>query len=344
MRRRSVFLLPGMIAAMLLVCAGGFFACAGSFTTASCEGKQVYPGSDLAAIARDNPQGTTFCLHDGLYEPSAMVVPKQGQRYSGIYSDGSKPIVDGRDRLPRVFDIPPEAPGVALEGITITGSTGGDDCEPGCGSGVKVRAIDTTMTDVRLTGNPNQGAAVQSYASLTFLDGEVDNNGSYSFTLMDRDDGKEPSASAGIKSIGKLTVRRSHFHHNYWNQIWCDELAGPLVVTGSTVEDGGKTGIQFETCHGPSVIRGNTVQRNGNLGEDVSSRRGGILLLAPRGIEVADNTVSRNQENGILVKKNYRQEISRVSVHHNTLRYNTLLGCSLGGVRCEANVTERRTR
>jgi hypothetical protein len=82
------------------------------------------------------------------------------------------------------------------------------------------------------------------------------------------------------------------------------------------------------------------VFRNGYLKEDIPKGRGGILLLTAQGVEVANNIVRGNRGHGIHAKYGDRQRISRVRIHHNSLRNDTLKGCQqLAGVLCWANRT-----
>ena len=76
---------------------------------------------------------------------------------------------------------------------------------------------------------------------------------------------------------------------------------------------------------------------NGYLKEDISAGWGGIVLVAAQGVEVADNSVTGNRGHGIHAKTGDRQRTSRVRIHHNTLRNDTLKGCKLTGVVCRAN-------
>ena len=127
-------------------------------------------------------------------------------------------------------------------------------------------------------------------------------------------------------------------HHNYWHGIWCDGFAGSIVISGNEVHHNGKSGIRYEICKGPdSKITNNRVFGNGYLKEDISEGRGGIVLVSAQGVEVADNIVRGNRGHGIHAKYGDRQRTSRVRIHHNTLRNDTLRGCQLDGVVCRAN-------
>jgi hypothetical protein len=61
------------------------------------------------------------------------------------------------------------------------------------------------------------------------------------------------------------------------------------------------------------------------------------VLVSAQGLEVADNIVKGNRGPGIQAKSSDRQKTSGVRIHHNTLRNDTLKGCKLAGVVCQAN-------
>jgi hypothetical protein len=84
-------------------------------------------------------------------------------------------------------------------------------------------------------------------------------------------------------------------------------------------------------------ITTNHVFGNCYLKEDVSEGRGGYEQFASQGVEVANNIVRGNRGPGIQAKSGDRQRTSRVMIHHNTLRNDTLKGCKLAGVVCRAN-------
>ncbi len=65
--------------------------------------------------------------------------------------------------------------------------------------------------------------------------------------------------------------------------------------------------------------------------------RGGILLATAQDVEVANNIVGGNRGHGIHAKYGDRQKITRVRIHHNSFRKDTLKGCKLSGVLCWAN-------
>jgi hypothetical protein len=94
----------------------------------------------------------------------------------------------------------------------------------------------------------------------------------------------------------------------------------------------------WTSCRGPtSKISNNCVFGNGYLRKDISEGLGGYEQYAFQGVEVANNIVRGNRGPGIRAKTGDRQRTSGVSIHHNSLRNDTLKGCKLAGVVCWAN-------
>ena len=100
----------------------------------------------------------------------------------------------------------------------------------------------------------------------------------------------------------------------------------------------GLTEDTLTSCRGAtSKIINNRVFANGYLKKDIREGRGSIVFVSAQDVEVADNFVEGNRGDGIQAKTGDRQRTSRVSIHHNSLRNDTLKGCKLAGVVCWAN-------
>jgi parallel beta-helix repeat protein len=221
---------------------------------------------------------------------------------------------------------------VTISGLSISGTGGGEWCEPECGGAIKKDGWNLHVINVRLHHNPNQGIGNPGPGFL-LKNSEIDHNGSASFT-----DGSTSSA-AGIKiTRGPATFRNNEVHHNYWHGIWCDGFAESIVISGNVVHHNGKSGIRYEICRGPtSKITNNRVFANGHGKKDIGKGRGGIVLVAAQGVEVAENIVKGNRGPGIQAKRGDRQRTSGVRIHHNSFRNDTLKGCQFAGVVCRAN-------
>jgi len=288
------------------------------------------PGEDLARVAANCPPSTTFTIKDGTYKLSRAVNANSGDTFKGVYSDKTRPKIDANGAQ-MAFNVG-DTKGVTISSLSISGTKGGEWCEPECGSAIKKDGWNLHVINVRLHHNLNQGIGNPGPGFL-LKNSEIDHNGSASFT-----DGSTSSA-AGVKiTRGPATFRNNQIHHNYWHGTWCDGFAGSVVISSNVVHHNGKSGIRYETCRGPSSkITNNRVFANGYLKKDIRKGRGGIVLVAAQDVEVADNYIRGNRGPGIQAKHGDRQRTFRVWIHHNTLRNDTLKGCKLPGVVCRAN-------
>jgi hypothetical protein len=307
-------------------------------TAASCA-PTITPGESINRVAASCPGGTTFTIKDGAYKLTGSINADSRDTYKGIYSDGSRPTINANGA--EAAFLVGGTNGVNISGLDVTGAKGGDYCEPACGSAIKGDGTNMHVSNVRLHHNVNQGIGNPGHGFL-LENSEIDHNGSYSFTILDRNNGKEPSSSAGIKVLeGSATFRNNRIHDNYWIGIWCDERGGPLVATGNNIYNNGKVGIQYETCTGSSTrssaITNNTITHNGYMNANTPTPKAGILGQDPQSLEVAHNTIADHPQYGIHVVKSTRQQIFGVKIHDNRLRNDTVQGCGLSGVLCFAN-------
>jgi hypothetical protein len=287
------------------------------------------PGEDLARAAAHCPPSTTFTIKDGTYKLSRAVIANSEDAFKGVYSDGTRPKIDANGAL-MAFNVG-DTKGVTISGLSISGTGGGEWCEPECGGAIKKDGWNLHVINVRLHHNPNQAISNPGPGFL-LKNSEIDHNGSASFT------NGGTSSAAGVKiTRGPATFRNNQVHHNYWHGIWCDGFAESIEISGNAVHHNGKSSIRYEICRGPSKITNNRVFANGYVKKDTSDGRGGIVLVSAQGVEVADNIVKGNRGPGIYAKSGDRQRTSRVMIHHNTLRNDTVKGCKLAGVVCRAN-------
>ena len=261
-----------ILASMVVVNIGAPAASAGTCDTT------LTPGEDLTRAAANCAGSTVFTIKDGSYKLSGPIDVNSGDTFKGVYFDGTRPIINANGAH-SAFSVV-RTNGVTISGLNITGAKGGDYCEPGCGSGIKGRGTNLHVANVRIHHNPNQGIGNPGDGFL-LENSEIDHNGSYSFTIMDRNNGKEPSSAAGIKTLNSGTFRNNNIHDNYWIGIWCDEVGGPTVATGNRIYNNGKAGIQLETCVG-GAVKNNSVIHNGHLNADVPTTRAGIHLQEAR--------------------------------------------------------------
>ena len=288
------------------------------------------PGENLGRVAANCPPSTTFTIKDGTYKLSGAVNANSGDTFKGVYSDRTRPKIVANGAL-MAFNVG-DTNRVTISGLSISGTGGGEWCEPECGGAIKKDGRNLHVINVRLHHNPNQGLSNPGPGFL-LKNSEIDHNGSASFT------NDSVSSTAGVKiTRGPATFRNNEVHHNYWHGIWCDGFAESIVISGNAVHHNGKSGIRYEICKGPgSKITNNRVFGNGYTKKETSEGRGGIVLVGAQGVEVADNSVTGNRWPGIHAKSSDRQRTSGVRIHHNTLGNDTLRGCKLTGVVCRAN-------
>ena len=192
-----------------------------------------------------------------------MGIPSRGST-----PDGTRPKIDANG-AEMAFNVG-DTKRVTIRGLSISGSEGGDWCEPACGGAIKKDGRNLHVVNVRLHHNPNQGISNPGPGFL-LKNSKIDHNGSASFT-----EGGTSSA-AGVKiTKGSSTFRNNEVHHNYWHGIWCDEYAGSIEISGNVVHHNGKSGIRYEICRGPgSKITNNRVFANGHFKKDIGKGRGG---------------------------------------------------------------------
>jgi parallel beta-helix repeat protein len=298
----------------------------------------ITPGEDLAKAAADCPPSTTFIIKDGAYKLTGPIDADSGDTFKGTHSDGSLPTINAQ-RAEIAFDVS-GTNRVTIRSLSISGAGGGDKCAPACGGAIKGDGTKLHVLNARLHHNANQGIGNPGDGFI-LKNSEIDHNGSYRFTSLDSSSSKDTSSSAGVKIAGNsATLTNNRVHHNYWHGIWCDLKGGPIVVTGNRVHNNGKSGIKYEICKGPgSKIAHNSVVHNGYLKKGSSDLEGraGILLQTAQSVEVANNTVQDNRGHGIYAKDSNRGKTFGVSIHHNSMRNDSVGGCQISGVKCEAN-------
>jgi hypothetical protein len=295
---------------------------------AGCEGVQVYPLDELTRTATAHPAGTTFCINDGNYSVASNVVVQDGDIFTGVYSDGSRPQIKGTG-AEHIF-YTEGADGSTIRNVAIKGAVGGDYCEPNCGRGIGGGGSNTLIENVRAYANANQGAGSLGPGAVV-RDSRFDHNGNASFS-----DPVGPRSSAGLKTTSSIKVYNSEFTDNYWNGFWCDVECQATEVHDSVLSRNGKAGLHYEISSGPAVFEGNTIQGNGTLAE--ANRHTGLIISSSANVDAYGNIFGKNVEYGVEIIDDSRPPImSNVSVHGNIMNGDLLAGCSRLGVSCYEN-------
>jgi hypothetical protein len=302
---------------------------------ASCSGKAIHSGDNIASLINNGASGTTFCIAPGTYRPSATLRPKDNVTLvgTGLSRDG---VLITTGKLELIINAS-GVQGLVLRNLAISGAI--NRCpRRNCGAtgdgvhgGTNVRA-----TNVHVYGNGRSGFS--STIGLTITGSRLDHNGAVKYGDMD-------GVSAGVKSSAPLTVTNSVVDHNYGNGIWCDMQCGALTVKGNTVTYNLSTGIHDEISQGPAVIANNTVKYNNAANE---AGHGGIGIIDSKNVAVYGNTVDANKGSGISAREDKRAncgppsyvcgfQLNNVSIHNNFLHGDVLAGCSTYGVKCYSN-------
>jgi hypothetical protein len=296
---------------------------------ATCSGERVYPSQDLAAVAREHPAGTTFCITDSTssYEVNNRIVVEDEDRFVGVYSDGTRVGVETTN-ADHVF-YTRGADNAFISGLRIQGAVHDNWCEPECGRGIGGGGKNLTVEDVRATYNENQGIGGTG-PGLMVRDSEFDHNGSQDAAM----DGGKVSA-AGIKSVNSMRVHNSYFHDNYLTGVWCDLECGRFEVRDSVLLRNGKAGIHDEVSSGPAVFEGNTIQRNGGA-PGADTRVGGILIVGSSNVDAFGNAFGGNHGSAVEVAGDPRTGYltKGVQIRDNELNGDALEGYAPGGNSC----------
>jgi hypothetical protein len=302
---------------------------------ASCSGRAIHSGDNIASIINNAGAGTTFCIAPGTYRPGTTLRPKDNVTLvgTGLSRDG---VLITTSKLELIVNAS-GVRGLTLRNLAISGAI--NRCpRRNCGAtgdgvhgGTSVRA-----TNVHVYGNGRSGFS--STIGLTISGSRLDHNGAVKYGDMD-------GVSSGVKSSAPLTVINSVVDHNYGNGLWCDMQCGAFTVKGSTVTYNTSTGIHDEISQGPAVIANNVVKYNNSAKE---AGHGGIGIIDSKNVAVYGNTVDGNKGSGISAREDKRANcgppsfvcgfhLNNVSIHNNGLHGDVLIGCGTSGVKCYSN-------
>jgi len=98
---------------------------------------------------------------------------------------------------------------VTISGLSISGTKGGDGCEPACGGAIKKDGRNLHVINVRLHHNPNQGIGNPGPGFL-LKNSEIDYNGSASFT----NGGTSPGHGIRAKTNDRQRTSGVRINHN----------------------------------------------------------------------------------------------------------------------------------
>jgi hypothetical protein len=334
---------------------------------AACEGVDVAPKEDLAAIATSNPPGTTYCLGAGTHVLTVTVRPEPGDAFVGAGMEKTF-VRPGAVDEPRVGFTPigsshADAP-IAYRDLDIgrfTASPDNTTCGPGGGCGVAISLSNVKGNDVVPGGvvlediacHDNGTACVSRGAgSLRAIRWNCFGNG---FHANSRSGHFVGNACVKVNE-GSLHVTDSSIHDNPAVGLWCDFCGHTaFVVEDSTLERNGRTAIQWEVSgpHEPgdhAIIQRNTIRANGNAcgTPDGFALNSGILVSNAHNITIERNTFGGNlgctasgANDGLVAVWIYNNPSrpvppsSNVVIRSNTLAGDEIRHCTFAGVTCD---------
>ena len=318
--------LAAIILALVVLLVSGMAQAAGE----GCNGVQVSPGDNLTQVAAARAPGTTYCIQDGDYPVTSNIVVEDGDTFSGVYSDSTRPTIS-TTTAEHIFHTS-GADGVTIRGLDISGAVHNNICEPNCGRAIGGGGNNLLVEDVRAHHNENQGIGGTGNG-LRVIGSELDHNGSH-----DAAADSSTRSAAGIKSINSMYVYNSYIHDNYWAGVWCDLECGTFEVHDSTITANGKVGIHDEISSGPALFEGNRIQGNGYSESYDGKLQGGIMITSSRHVRTHHNAFRNNSGPGVLVRQSPRPpQVQDVRIHDNVTYRDGIRGCDISGVTCTRN-------
>ncbi|QIN84364.1 hypothetical protein GBA63_18245 [Rubrobacter tropicus] len=298
-----------------------------------CSGVQIREGDDISLVADAHGARTTFCINDGEYPVVRSVKVQSGDRFRGVYGDGTRPIVRGAGAT-TIFDTF-GSDSAAIIGLRVQGAIGSEACSPNCGRGIGGGGTNLYVSDAHLMHNANQGIGGVG-PGLLVVNSVFDDNG-YDSTFTGETAG--PVSAAGIKSVNSMIIRNSVVKDNRWAGLWCDIDCTRFEVHDSTVVRNGKVGVHDEISSGAAIVEGSTIRYNGGLAA-AGSRRADLIALNSKNLNVFGNTFGGKNGAALIVafdEARFRAEprgdggfaLRNIDFHHNRLNGDALSGCGL---------------
>ncbi len=211
----------------------------------SCTGVQLRPTADLQSAIDENGANTTFCLSDGSYSTTAVIKPKDGDRFIGVYTDGTQPNI-ANTATGGVFS---GGRDLVIQGLGI-GPSDNTGINPGNGSTIIGNHI-----------HDNQMCGIETAANHLKIDGnEIDHNG----VLINRGNacGIKLHGYKGADSGAYSTVTGNIVHDNVGHGLWVDCDGHDNTFSGNRVYGNAGVALDDETSYNNSFTD-NIVYGNG---------------------------------------------------------------------------------
>ena len=297
----------------------------------------VYPGDDLAGLAKASPVGTVFMVHGE--HSGVSVKPRDGQVFVGA----GDAVLDGGGQVRYAFsgsasdvvvqglEIRDYKPPAQFGSVHVTASgwlVVGNEVHGNAGAGITVRDGDrVVIRGNRVHHNHQLGLRVEDTVGTVIEGNEI----AYNNWLEEFNWGWEGGGTKFWDTEG-LVVRNNHSHHNFGPGLWDDYNNNDVLYEGNVVEDNAGPGIFHEISY-KATIRNNTIRRNGS-DHGAWLWGAGIVIAASQDTEVYGNIVQDNA-NGISLIQQNRGSGDRGAwiVRNNYVHDNEVSGGKTGAVQ-----------
>lgn len=280
---------------------------------------KVWPSSDLRALVREYPAGTTFLIQAGVHRNVFRVEPRNDQRIIG--QDGA--IIDGggadetafrglgRRVEIRKLEIRNYAPGLNAAPIAGRQGQSGDfnrdwviadnyihsNDAAGINVGSGMRIVRNRITRNSQIGISGLGTVDNPLVGVEILDNTITGNATDTYFDFNHHEG-------GIKltTAHDVVITGNAVHNNRGVGIYCDVYCEDVVIEDNSLTgNGGRAnggGIYFEVSSG-GRIRNNTVD---GMGTFTSAQHGGVTIGESQDVLVEGNTIRMANGVGIMVR------------------------------------------
>jgi hypothetical protein len=237
----------------------------------------VEPGTDLSALTRSSPAGTTFWLSPGTHtlapDQFGQVIPKDGDVYLG--APGA--VLDGRGINRAAFT--QQAADVVIRGLTIRGFVADQDQgvvnhDSGPRWVIEGNVIEDNDGAAMMAGNgqrvlgnclrDNGQFGINAYrfgglSDLVIEDNEITGNNTDDWETQVP--GCGCSGGAKFWAVDGADIRGNWVHHNNGAGLWADTNNNDFIIEGNLIEDNAAEGLFYELSYN-LVVSGNTFRRN----------------------------------------------------------------------------------
>ena len=237
----------------------------------------VAPGTDLSAMTRTSPPGTTFWLSPGTHTLAAdqfgQVIPKDGDVFLG--APGA--VLDGRGINRAAFT--QQAADVVIRGLTIRGfvaslNQGVVNHDSGPRWIIEGNVIEDNDGAAMMAGigqhiignclRDNGQYGINAYragglADLVVEDNEITGNNTDDWETQQP--GCGCTAGAKFWAVDGADIRGNWVHHNHGAGLWADTNNNDFIIEDNVIEDNDAEGLFYELSYN-LVLSGNSFNRN----------------------------------------------------------------------------------